>query len=106
MSKPELGSKRACVSCSARFYDLTRAPAVCPKCGTEQPPVPVRAARGVAPNRRSRNPEPVPAHADPELDEPVAQESDDEADDAAADDDEAPADEEDEAAGLSPSPLG
>jgi uncharacterized protein (TIGR02300 family) len=37
MAKPELGTKRVCVSCGARFYDLTRQPAVCPKCGTEQP---------------------------------------------------------------------
>ena len=37
MAKPELGSKRVCVSCAARFYDLTRQPAVCPKCSTEQP---------------------------------------------------------------------
>ena len=37
MAKPELGSKRVCVSCAARFYDLTRQPAVCPKCNTEQP---------------------------------------------------------------------
>ena len=37
MAKPELGTKRVCVSCSARFFDLTRQPAVCPKCGTEQP---------------------------------------------------------------------
>ena len=37
MAKPELGNKRVCVSCSARFYDLTRQPAVCPKCSTEQP---------------------------------------------------------------------
>jgi uncharacterized protein (TIGR02300 family) len=37
MAKPELGLKRVCVSCSAKFYDLTRAPAICPKCGTEQP---------------------------------------------------------------------
>ena len=37
MVKPELGAKRVCVSCSARFYDLTKSPAVCPKCGTEQP---------------------------------------------------------------------
>ena len=37
MVKPELGLKRLCVSCAARFYDLGRAPAVCPKCGTEQP---------------------------------------------------------------------
>jgi uncharacterized protein (TIGR02300 family) len=37
MAKPELGLKRICVSCSTRFYDLTKSPAVCPKCGTEQP---------------------------------------------------------------------
>jgi uncharacterized protein (TIGR02300 family) len=37
MAKPELGTKRVCVSCGARFYDLQKVPAVCPKCGTEQP---------------------------------------------------------------------
>ena len=37
MAKPELGTKRVCVSCSTRFYDLTKVPAVCPRCGTEQP---------------------------------------------------------------------
>ncbi|MBS7792747.1 TIGR02300 family protein [Roseococcus sp. SDR] len=37
MAKPDLGLKRVCVSCGAKFYDMTRVPAVCPKCGTEQP---------------------------------------------------------------------
>ncbi|NHO31347.1 TIGR02300 family protein [Acetobacter fallax] len=37
MAQPELGSKRVCVSCGARFYDLNKEPAVCPKCGAEQP---------------------------------------------------------------------
>ncbi len=37
MAKPELGLKRVCVACGTKFYDLTRAPAICPKCGTEQP---------------------------------------------------------------------
>ena len=32
MTKPELGTKRYCPECSTRFYDLTRNPAVCPKC--------------------------------------------------------------------------
>ena len=108
MAKPELGSKRACVSCAARFYDLTRAPAVCPKCGTEQPPEPVRPVRpgrGITPDRRFRKAEPAPAHADAELDAPVIQETDDEAEDA-ADEDEAPAEEEDEEADLPISPLG
>ena len=38
MIKPEFGTKRVCVSCAAHFYDMTRAPVVCPKCSTEQPP--------------------------------------------------------------------
>jgi uncharacterized protein (TIGR02300 family) len=31
--KAELGTKRSCPSCAARFYDLLRNPIVCPKCG-------------------------------------------------------------------------
>ncbi len=46
MAKPELGQKRICVSCSTRFYDLTKSPAVCPKCGTEQPIEQPRPRRG------------------------------------------------------------
>ena len=34
MAKPELGLKRVCQSCSAKFFDLNRDPIVCPKCGT------------------------------------------------------------------------
>lgn len=45
MAKPELGTKRVCVACATRFYDLTRTPAVCPKCGTEQPTEQPRARR-------------------------------------------------------------
>ena len=37
MAKPELGSKRVCVACSTRFYDLNKQPVICPKCSTEQP---------------------------------------------------------------------
>ena len=37
MSKPELGAKHTCVSCGARFFDLGREPAICPKCAAEQP---------------------------------------------------------------------
>ncbi len=37
MAKTELGLKRSCVACGTRFYDLAKTPAVCPKCGTEQP---------------------------------------------------------------------
>ncbi|MEM8772609.1 MAG: TIGR02300 family protein [Pseudomonadota bacterium] len=35
MSKPELGVKRDCPECGARFYDLNKDPAHCPKCEHE-----------------------------------------------------------------------
>ncbi len=35
MAKPELGTKRHCGSCGAKFYDLNKDPIVCPKCQTE-----------------------------------------------------------------------
>lgn len=34
MSKPELGAKRQCQACGAKFFDLNKDPIVCPKCGT------------------------------------------------------------------------
>jgi uncharacterized protein (TIGR02300 family) len=48
MAKPELGLKRSCVACGTRFYDLARSPAVCPKCGTEQPAEQPRLRRAAA----------------------------------------------------------
>jgi uncharacterized protein (TIGR02300 family) len=38
LTKPELGVKRDCPSCGARFYDLNRMPAHCPKCEHEFTP--------------------------------------------------------------------
>ncbi len=34
MAKPELGTKRLCAGCGAKFYDLGKSPIVCPKCNT------------------------------------------------------------------------
>jgi uncharacterized protein (TIGR02300 family) len=34
VAKPELGTKRLCGSCAAKFYDLGKDPIVCPKCHT------------------------------------------------------------------------
>jgi uncharacterized protein (TIGR02300 family) len=34
MSKPELGTKRLCAHCGAKFYDLHHSPITCPKCGS------------------------------------------------------------------------
>ena len=33
MTKPELGTKRLCAHCGAKFYDLHHSPVACPKCG-------------------------------------------------------------------------
>jgi uncharacterized protein (TIGR02300 family) len=34
VAKPELGAKRQCQSCGAKFFDLNKDPIVCPKCAT------------------------------------------------------------------------
>lgn len=34
VAKPELGTKRTCLNCGSKFYDLNRDPIVCPSCGT------------------------------------------------------------------------
>jgi len=34
VAKPELGTKRLCAGCGAKFYDLNKDPITCPKCGT------------------------------------------------------------------------
>jgi hypothetical protein len=41
VAKPELGSKRLCASCGAKFYDLNKTPIACSKCGTPFEVVPV-----------------------------------------------------------------
>jgi uncharacterized protein (TIGR02300 family) len=46
VAKPELGTKRLCTNCSAKFYDLNKEPIVCPKCHT------VMEAAMVAPRAR------------------------------------------------------
>lgn len=38
MANPELGAKQICPNCQAKFYDLGKRPARCPKCGTEFDP--------------------------------------------------------------------
>src|ERR1700687_4990289 len=34
VANPELGTKRLCGGCGAKFYDLSKDPIVCPKCST------------------------------------------------------------------------
>ncbi|MFO1025952.1 MAG: TIGR02300 family protein [Acetobacteraceae bacterium] len=94
MAKPELGMKRVCVACSTRFYDLQKSPAICPKCGTEQPieqPRPRRTGGNVVEDKRVKKPVPVGDDVDVEVDvvedvegEDVLEETDDLEDDADA----------------------
>jgi uncharacterized protein (TIGR02300 family) len=50
VAKPELGTKRLCAHCGAKFYDLNHTPATCPKCGAvvEAVQVASRGGRGEA----------------------------------------------------------
>ena len=38
LANPELGAKQICPNCQAKFYDLNKRPAHCPKCDTEFDP--------------------------------------------------------------------
>lgn len=38
LANPELGQKQICPTCQTKFYDLTRRPAHCPKCGADFDP--------------------------------------------------------------------
>lgn len=87
MGRPELGTKCTCAGCSERFYDLNRAPAICPKCGAQQSPQKARVAwpsRGGAGLRRSYHPPPL-AVADEEPAPMTAVEDEDEEDEAITD---------------------
>jgi uncharacterized protein (TIGR02300 family) len=49
VAKPEWGQKRTCNSCGCRFYDMSRSPMTCPKCGsTVEPDMPFKVRRSSA----------------------------------------------------------
>lgn len=78
MVKPEWGTKRTCLSCGAKFYDLLKQPIICPKCETEFEPAAAKPRRSRAYTRPT--PTPVKKVA------PVAEVEDDD-DDLLVDDD-------------------
>ncbi len=80
MAKAELGTKRVCVACGTRFYDLGKVPAVCIKCGTEQPldqPRVRRAGGNVAEEKRVKK-APVPDSDEAEAETETAEEENEE----------------------------
>jgi uncharacterized protein (TIGR02300 family) len=58
VAKPELGTKRLCGNCAAKFYDLSKDPIVCPKCQTVLVPAAVSARS--RPEPAARAPKPAP----------------------------------------------
>src|SRR5256885_13193129 len=56
-AKADLGIKRVCPTCAARFYDLQKRPIECPKCHTSFEP------EALFRTRRPRQPEAQPAVA-------------------------------------------
>jgi uncharacterized protein (TIGR02300 family) len=65
LANPELGAKQICPACAAKFYDLGRRPAVCPKCATQFDPEEALRNRRV----RARS---TPADYEAEEEAPVA----------------------------------
>lgn len=76
MAKVELGDKQVCPNCGAKFYDLRKRPAVCPKCTTAFDPSEegVRARRGRA---RVSSHDPAYEDEDEELEGPKVRSEDD-----------------------------
>src|SRR6516165_3193513 len=81
VANPELGTKRLCASCGAKFYDLNKDPIHCPKCGAVYEVVvatrPVRPAGPVT--ARPPVPEEAPAPAPQEIETVSLEEADAEA---------------------------
>jgi uncharacterized protein (TIGR02300 family) len=108
--KATRGTKRVCQACATRFYDLARAPIVCPSCGAHHvPEAPVLIAAGGThaagftdkTGWRSRR---VKRLADPEAEPDVAPEvaaTEDAPDDAPAPNDDVVLDEEPDEADIS-----
>lgn len=82
MAKPEWGTKRICLNCGARFYDMNRDPITCPACSTTIDPV-VQSR----PRRSRAAPKLATAAAVVDVVRPVVVEPDDEVE-AEVDDDE------------------
>jgi uncharacterized protein (TIGR02300 family) len=85
VAKPELGTKRLCASCGAKFYDLNKVPIHCPKCETVyEIVVATRPVRPAGPaTARPPVPEEAPAPEPQEVETVSLEEADAEAQGAA-----------------------
>ena len=76
MANPELGAKQVCPNCQAKFYDLNRRPAHCPKCSTDFDPEEALKLR----SRRSRPGYPADDEAEDQVVDKKAEGDDEEED--------------------------
>ena len=74
MAASDLGTKRVCTDCGAKFYDLGKMPVECPKCEVSFVPA------VLLPHREQRPVDPKPAVVKP-TEAPAANDNDDDADD-------------------------
>ncbi len=96
MPKTEWGVKRTCPNCETRFYDLQRAPILCPECGATFNMDDHGKVSGM---RERRVPVPVAEDADPLVDDEALVEDDDKDDEGVEDPLLADEDEDEEPAG-------
>lgn len=65
MAKPELGTKRTCPECAARFYDLGKMPCECPKCEHSfEPEILLKSKKRVVEAEKPKAKPPVEADSD------------------------------------------
>jgi uncharacterized protein (TIGR02300 family) len=89
LGKAELGVKLTCESCGARFYDLNKQPAKCPKCqAVNSRPVVFKTRRPSAEDREDAKRAAAAAAAKPAVpaEDEVAADVDDEEDEAVIED--------------------
>jgi uncharacterized protein (TIGR02300 family) len=78
VTKAELGTKRLCPNCGARYYDLNRDPILCPRCGTRFEVAAVTRARPAAKAAVAAEPEEAELEKDP-IETVTLEEADEEA---------------------------
>jgi uncharacterized protein (TIGR02300 family) len=103
--KAEWGTKRICLNCGARFYDMNRDPIICPACSTALDPVVQSRPRRARPAAKLAAVAVVADPVEAEVDDDVESDDDDEAV-VVADDEDDDAEEDGESAIEDVSELG
>ena len=85
MAKPDLGKKRTCLGCGAKFYDLNQDPITCPKCEAVLDLAALTRATRPKPAPKVETPTPKPVESAAVEGEEPLNDSDDDDDDEFAD---------------------